>query len=154
MGSDEEWQAFNERHFGEVLFSNIGNAIPEAVAAGDLDGDLYSICWDDSIVQLVQPVPLAEASKEPSQEREPLGNTWLDQARQYLLGGGASQVQRMIGKLYCAGERIADKSPDGLQDADARAYFKAYSQAIDAGKHGNSIDLPQHLRKAVGMHAG
>lgn len=155
--SDEDWQVFTERHFGEVLFSNNGNAIPEAISEGDLDGDLYYICWDESIVRHIKPVSAPEAaagegSHVPTKKREPLGSNWLAEARRYMQGGGASRTKQMIGKLYCAGEKAADKSPEGLADPDARAFFKAYAQAIDAGKHGNSIDLPERLRKQVGMH--
>merc|ERR1712048_428009 len=89
--SDEEWQAFNERHFGEVLFSNKGNAIPEAISEGDLDGDLYFVCWDDSVVRNVKPASIIEvpnmSSSTPPAKREPLGSTWLKEARSYMLNG-------------------------------------------------------------------
>eukprot|EP00930_Biecheleria_cincta_P097084 TRINITY_DN88813_c0_g1_i1.p1 TRINITY_DN88813_c0_g1~~TRINITY_DN88813_c0_g1_i1.p1 ORF type:complete len:672 (+),score=86.51 TRINITY_DN88813_c0_g1_i1:156-2018(+) len=156
--SDEDWQAFTERHFGEVIFSNNGNAIPEAISEGDLDGDLYYVCWDETVVRHIKPafvaeVPAGDASNQSTKVREPLGSNWLSEARRYMQSGDASRTKQMIGKLYCAGEKAADKSPDGLFDPDARAFFKAYAQAIDAGKHGNSIDLPERLRKEVGMHA-
>lgn len=54
-----------------------------------------------------------------------------------------------IGKLYCAAERKADQSEMGLHDPDARAYFSAYRQAIDRGKHGDEIVLPDHLREEI-----
>ena len=157
--STQDWEDLSERHFGEVLFSNKGIAIPEAISEGDLDGDQYYICWDASIVQHIKPVdpmsaadfPLLGGSNEPSKIQLPLGDQWLDEARTYMMSDGASATKRLIGKLYCASERVADKSPQGLQAADARAFFKAYVQAIDAGKHGCAIDLPEHLRKEVGM---
>mmetsp|Transcript_85388 Transcript_85388/g.150959 ORF Transcript_85388/g.150959 Transcript_85388/m.150959 type:complete len:641 (+) Transcript_85388:52-1974(+) len=156
--SEDDWRALTERHFGEVLFSNEGNPIPQSISEGDLDGDLYFVCWDDSIVRHVKPAACTEAAgncgKEASQKQEQLAGRWLAEARQYMLSGGAAKTKSMIGKLYCAGEKVADKSPLGLDDPDARALFRAYSQAIDAGKHGNSIDLPEHLRKKVGMPAG
>ena len=68
-----------------------------------------------------------------------------------MLSGSALKTKRLIGKLYKAGEEVADKSEQGLHHPDAQAYFRAYAQAIDAGKHGNNIDLPDHLRSRVGM---
>jgi hypothetical protein len=52
---------------------------------------------------------------------------------------------------YAQGEHVADNSPQKLNDPDAMAHFRAYTQTIDAGKHGNHIDLPAHLRAKVGM---
>ena len=54
-----------------------------------------------------------------------------------------------IGRLYCAAERKADASEMGLDHPDARAYFAAYRQAIDRGKHGDEIELPEHLRQEL-----
>lgn len=154
--SDHDWQAFSERHFGEVLFSNRGIAIPEAISEGDLDGDLYYVCWDVSVIQHIKPVslkkhPIEDRSKELSKKREPLGDNWFLEAQNYMLSDDGAKAKQLIGKLYRAGEKVADESPLGLHDPDARAYFKAYTQAIDAGKHGNAIDLPDRLREKLGM---
>eukprot|EP00931_Biecheleriopsis_adriatica_P007729 TRINITY_DN108996_c0_g1_i1.p1 TRINITY_DN108996_c0_g1~~TRINITY_DN108996_c0_g1_i1.p1 ORF type:complete len:654 (-),score=107.88 TRINITY_DN108996_c0_g1_i1:6-1967(-) len=155
--SEEDWRDLTERPFGEVLFSNTGEAIPEAISEGDLDGDRYYLCWDESIVRCIKPVLSTEVSqsdviKKPSKKREPLGSKWFAEARDYMLSGEGATTKGMIGRLYCAGEKVADRY--GLGHPDARAYFKAFTQAIDAGKHGNAIDLPEHLRESVGMTAG
>merc|ERR1719454_1345303 len=110
------------------------------------------------MVQNMRTLPLPEApirceSEKPPAKPAPLGNDWLAKAREFMLSGSSEKTKQLIGKLYKAGEKIADKSPSGLYDKDARSYFKAYSQAIDAGKHGNQIDLPEHLRKQVGMQS-
>ena len=55
----------------------------------------------------------------------------------------------MIGKLYRAGEKVADKH--GLGHPDAIVFPRAYAQAVDASKHGNSIDFPERLLEQVGM---
>ena len=80
-----------------------------------------------------------------------LGSDWLLEARKYMLSGSSAKNKRLIGKLYRAGEDIADNSEQGLCHPDAKAYFRAYAQAIDAGKHGNCIHLPEHLRAKVGL---
>ena len=59
-------------------------------------------------------------------------------------------VCRTAAQQYCVEEQVADKSHAGFNDTDASAYFKAYVQAIDTGKHGNRIALPEHLREQVG----
>ena len=51
----QDWQDFLRRPFGEVIFSRKGAALPEQIAGGDLDGDLYwvsglvvELFWEDT----------------------------------------------------------------------------------------------------------
>jgi len=158
--SREEWDWLLERPFGEILFSNQGcQAVPETISEGDLDGDLYFICWDGAIVGNLKPLPPPVGENGANKLGKPgrcdvLGLAWLQEARAYMLSDSAMTAKRLIGKLYRAGEEVADESPLGLGHPDAKAYFRAYAQAIDAGKHGNCIDLPEHLRAKVGMAVG
>ena len=39
--TDKGWKRLMARPFGEVIFSSQGVALPESMAAGDLDGDFY-----------------------------------------------------------------------------------------------------------------
>ena len=84
-------------------------------------------------------------------QRDVAAGDWLIEARRYMLSESAASNRGLISKLYRAGEDVADSSEQGLCHPDARAYFRAYAQAIDAGKHGNRIDLPERLRTKVGM---
>jgi len=156
---NEDWDALQNRHFGEVLFSNQGSqALPEIISEGDLDGDLYYICWDEAIVEHVTPLSAKPDSTEAcnhaptvSERCGALGDSWFLEARKYILSSSNMSAKRLIGKLYRAGEAVADESELGLCHPDAKAYFRAYVQAIDTGKHGNCIHLPEHLRAKVGM---
>lgn len=163
--SDTQWQSLQERPFGEIIFANGGSqAIPMTISDGDLDGDLYFVCWDADIISKIDkgisrfgecamPDPTTSGSdeKDVGSSRSCLGSDWFRRAREYMCDCKSLESKRLIGRLYRAGEEIADRSPDGLDNEDAIAYFKAYVQAIDAGKHGNTINLPEHLRKRVGM---
>ena len=138
------------------MFSNQGcQALPETISEGDLDGDLYFICWDDTVLEHLRPLPLSVKGSDKRAghlgRHEVFGSAWLHEARKYMLSGSAMTMKRLISKLYRAGEDVADNSEQGLGHPDARAYFRAYAQAIDAGKHGNHIDLPGHLRAKVGL---
>ena len=46
------------------------------------------------------------------------------------------EESHLIGRLYRAAEKRAEKSSQGLQDPDVQALFRAYVQSIDTGKHG------------------
>jgi len=44
----QDWQALNQRPLGDLIFPRgSAHALPERIAEGDLDGDLYWVCdWD------------------------------------------------------------------------------------------------------------
>ena len=56
--SKKDWEWLNELAFGVVIFgfpqSKKTTPLPETIAAGDLDGDLYFICWDSTILSQLQ----------------------------------------------------------------------------------------------------
>ena len=45
--------------FGAVAFSSEGSGapLPSTVADGDLDGDLYFVCWDQTLLAHLTPLP-------------------------------------------------------------------------------------------------
>ena len=80
-----------------------------------------------------------------------LGVDWLVRAQAHMTDVRVLKEGMAIGKLYKAGERKAKQSALGLNDPDAAAFFTAYTMAIDHGKHGDGIELPDRLRKEVGL---
>eukprot|EP00854_Cymbomonas_tetramitiformis_P021506 gene21506-25865_t len=161
------WTWLEQRPLGEVLFSNAGSRpMPETVAAGDLDGDYYFVCWDNLVVANIQPRELQDAAghnlvdnqeskvlaKEtactlPSQSDE----DWLGKVHGHMTDVEVLKESLMIGKLYKAMERKSASSPLGADGPDYLAFADAYLQSIDRGKHGNSFSLPEHLCVEVGM---
>ena len=153
----EEWEELQSRPFGEIIFSGKGQAIPETIAAGDLDGDRYFVCWNPLIVTAVRPPqeedevaaafssePPTEKASQKTQECDPAA--WLARAQAHMLKPETLHEGHKIGKLYNAAEAVADKSDLGIRDPDAQALFKAYAQAIDQGKHGGGVHIPDHLK--------
>ena len=146
--TDAAWDSLCRRSFGEIIFSNIPfgrKGLPEMIAAGDLDGDLCFVCWDDAIVAHVQPCNdaedvVAEESKAEAEGRR-LGDDWLLRAQGWRAEGQAVKAYRMA--------IDHGKHGDGDRKPDAKAYFAAHGMAIDHGKHGDGIVLPDHLRKEV-----
>ena len=59
----------------------------------------------------------AFTGKMPSKKGEPLWNKWPPEAWRYMPSGGAGTTKQMIGKLYCAGEKLADEHGSGHADA-------------------------------------
>lgn len=152
--SPVDWQALNQRPLGDLIFPRGSvHALPERIAEGDLDGDLYWVCWDLSLVASAKEEPEVERTETAELPRASaeLGSAWLKLARQHMLDPEVLQQRNLIGRLYRAAEKRAKSSHLGLRDPDAQALFRAYVQCIDSGKHGNEIDIPKHLRKEVGL---
>eukprot|EP00435_Cladocopium_sp_Y103_P047371 s776_g13.t2 len=149
--SEEAWRFLTSRPFGEVIFpraSDVG--LPELIAEGDLDGDLYWICWNAKLVATTEPDVVTEAPATSAAGRGvPLGGGWLKAAQLHMLDPQVLKEGQLIGRIYRAAEKRAEEH--GLRDPDAQALFRAYVQSIDTGKHGNEIQIPPHLRKEVGL---
>lgn len=148
----EDWNALRSRPFGEIIFSGKGRALPGSIAEGDLDGDRYYVCWHNCIVSSVSPCqeePAETIETGPKSQQSGTANpaTWLARAQEHMLKSETIHEKDLIGRLYKAAEKIADESERGIRDPDARTLFIAYRQAIDHGKHGGEIDIPEHLQK-------
>lgn len=157
----EEWNRLNEQHFGTIIFGNSHNGrlpLPETIADGDLDGDLYFICWNDEIITNVHPVHtvLKKATVEIKETARRTGNegTWLRDAQGKMVDITAfAELSHLIGKLYSRAMEIADKkSPRRIHDQDCRALGRAYKKALDHAKHGGALYLPMHLWDQVPEH--
>jgi hypothetical protein len=170
--AEDEWKALLVRPLGELIFSNAGERpLPESIAAGDCDGDYYFVCWDSTVLEHMRTCEVgagrnvverdadaksAEGNgqveiKEKSTTEADFAMNWLAHAHAHMTDARALAEQMLVGKLYNAMKRRADNSQDGLAHPDARALGEAYVQAIDRGKHGDEIQLPQHLRDELSM---
>lgn len=150
-----DWDWLEQLSFGCLIFSNPRPGkmtIPERIATGDLDGDLYLVCWDETLLNFMKPAPLVD---QPMTDDGVLRageskDTWLADALDLMVDAGqANNVGQLVGALYTLGEKVADRSPDGLNHVDAISFFEAYNQALEYKKHGRKIVLPEHLQKKL-----
>jgi hypothetical protein len=154
--SQQDWNWLNnELYFGVIIFSNPRpgmKSIPERIANGDLDGDLYLVCWDDQILASMDAVALKDEVSDDDGKLStgPSSSTWFSDAQDIIVDAGMNnEIGRLTGILYKLGENIADSSESKLQDLDANAYYEAYNQALEFKKHGRPIVLPRHLIEAI-----
>jgi hypothetical protein len=154
--TQEDWEWLNGLPFGCVIFSNPREgrmSIPERIASGDLDGDLYLLCWDEIILSQMKAAPLPDLELEDDGKLKVLESAdpgWLDKTQEMMLDAGKlNAMGQLTGSLYKLGEKIADKSVLGLRDPDASACFEAYNCALEFKKHGGDISLPQHLHEKI-----
>jgi hypothetical protein len=152
--SQEHWHELESLPFGTIIFSNPREgcmSMSERIARGDLDGDLYFICWDEVI--LSQMTDVDEMFDKPLEDDGilkvfPSNPSWLSDAHEFMIQAGfANEMQRLVGTLYRLSEKIARKSCLKKKDPDAVAIANAYEEALEFKKHGRPIQVPRHLQK-------
>jgi len=150
--SNADWEFLNSLPFGSIIFSRprVGKmSIPERIASGDLDGDLYLICWDDELLSLMNKVPkLVDQLIEDDGILKivPSNPMWLEDAHTLMSDATTvTDIGALIGKLYTKSMKVAKESDLEKADPDAAAFADAYNEALEYKKHGRPIRLPIHL---------
>jgi RNA dependent RNA polymerase len=156
--SDSDWSFLQSLHFGGILFGNPlpgQPPMPNMIADGDLDGDLYFVCWHARILSQVcvlKGLPACEAVGVVDYEppSTPLVSyDWLQNAQDVMRSiRTVVEKHAIIGILYKHMERAA-KASDPADPADAHFFSVAYKEAIDVGKHGGSVTLPRYLWSTI-----
>ena len=150
------WQWLRTRPFGAVYFSTVGPLpIPLLCARGDLDGDLYPVCWDETILahicELEQTDPAPAAAKPESvkpKSEVPTDDTgWLRRMQAHITSPAVLRESAEIGKYYGAWMREVQAA--GMAGEDAVRLGEAFAQTLERGKHGGDIELPSYLRDRV-----
>ena len=152
MMSQEDWEWLQGLHFGAIIFANPEKSqrpLPEIIAGGDLDGDLYFVCWDKKLLECIDPIPITRDDLRLNSEAEKVGRSsydddWFEKAQEFVCKvGSVVDAQALTGKLYKASEKVA--RGNSIKDPDAVAYAKAYKQVLEYKKHGRRIELPARL---------
>ena len=155
--SEENWVWLNKLPFGAIIFPDAEEGmkpLPEMVADGDLDGDLYFVCWNQNILQNIEAEPIqgTSADKEPSSQEEPQpDDNWLEKAqRQMIDAGKVYEINELVGKLYNLSKTAAIKNEELIMaDPKAMAFAAAFKRALQHGKHGGAIPLDPGLHAEV-----
>ena len=153
--STAEWKWLLTLPFGAIVYSTAPAPQPLAatVADGDLDGDLYLVLWNTTLLKQIRQRPLVAEEVVPRQGRShdaPVQrSTWFRAAQEELIRPERLANMALVGWLYTQMEKIHEVSPKFMDDEDAVAYAKAYKQALDYPKRGGQIYLPEHLLAKV-----
>ena len=150
--SPTDWAFLSGQKFGSCTFRSGPESIPMACAKGDLDGDLYVICWDESIIEhLSRRTELEPFVPGRAQARKrDASDGWLGRAQAHLRDPITLQEGKEIGRYYTAWQKaVKAAGPGGVADADAIALGEAFAQTLERGKHGGVINLPSHLKGRV-----
>ena len=151
------WEWLLALPFGAVLFSGAGNGppLPLTIADGDLDGDLYFVCWDATLLSHIRPREPTGEAEMPSYptvlrpDKQPIsrGDEWLAQVQEKLADLSMAEDNRYVGKLHNMMVRRLEELgyENGMDDPDVQALGMGYTQGLVHDKHGGGIQLPTHL---------
>ena len=154
------WEWLLALPFGAVVFSGAGGGppLPLTIADGDLDGDLYFVCWDATLLSHIQPRELAgegETNSYPavlSPDKQPIhrGDQWLVQVQEKLADLSMVGDTRYVGRLHNTMVRRLEQLgyAHGMDDPDVQALGMGYTQGLVHDKHGGGIQLPTHLHSS------
>lgn len=143
-----DWEWLQTLPFGSIIFGNSrrGHAsLPSRIANGDLDGDLYCLCWDDQILESITCTSLRIPPLEPKNSRPWVEKpNWFKQTQELQCNlSRIIHLNQLIGMCYKTHQMIAKESTIG--DPDAIYFGEAYKASLDLPKHGGKVYLPAHL---------
>ena len=160
--SKSTWDWLCKQSFGCILFANPKNSsvrpLPETIAGGDLDGDLYFICWDSVILNSLTQPDIQKSMKQnqyvgtmkPKDQSHKGSPKWLQEAQEMMIDTPRMKsISELTGKLYNLSVTTAKESNQHMHDDNARAFAQAYKDALDMAKHGSTVHLPAHLHDKV-----
>jgi len=106
---DNEWEWLQGLTFGALVFANPrpgDRPLPELIAGADLDGDLFFVCWEETIVPLIQPIPITHSelvmlSDEAKIRVLAYGPNWFDTAQSFIMQVPTlhAHIDHLVGKL-------------------------------------------------------
>ena len=148
--SAQNWEFLASLPFGGLIFSSQGNIpLPLECAKGDLDGDLYLVCWNPQLVNEITPRPARhrpDTGAKPKY-RDCYNEDWFREVQEYHVNGMANMKRAQVGKMYNRMQELYSKG--GMDNDDARLMAGAYLTALDNPKHGGEIQLPSHLKEML-----
>lgn len=155
--SDVNWNELTALPFGSIVFAKPRPgkmSMPERIASGDLDGDLYLVCWDKTILRhmtRVEPMPEMDMEDDGILATGPRNNeNWLKDAQDTMVDVNSyTVIGKLTGTLFRLSQKEARESPNFMRDENAIAFADAYNKALEFKKHGNPIYLPLHLHQKL-----
>jgi hypothetical protein len=163
--SSRDWDSLGKRNMGEIIFHNKKNSssdkvgMPQLISGGDLDGDLYYICWDTDIVGRIDKTREFEIEKDDKETKlknvslnfneQFDSNNWLLAAQNHMISNERKTEKRNVGIIYNEMEKLFKSSQPNLLNKDYKLLAAAYKHSIDGQKHGGDLDLPEYLKKKL-----
>ncbi|KAG9307946.1 RNA dependent RNA polymerase-domain-containing protein [Chiua virens] len=127
-----------------VVFPSIGTwSLPNGLAGGDLDGDLYTII---QYGDLLAPEHCDPASYPAVKPYELDRDSTVDDVCNFIVEYINSDVVGLVASKHLV---IADQSTSGVFDPDCLMLAEMHSSAVDYPKNGNKVDISNMPRALI-----
>lgn len=143
------WDWLQNLSFGAMIYANPApgdRPLPELIADGDLDGDLYFVCWNRILLTQMNPIPFHNdelvAELETEAKSKKYDPEWFDRTQRFLAKAPTlhAGIDELVGRFHNLWKEIND-----ITDANAISFSSASKQALDLKTHGGLISLPRNL---------
>ncbi|KAL8705424.1 MAG: hypothetical protein Q9201_001448 [Fulgogasparrea decipioides] len=121
-----------------VVFSQKGKRdLPSQLSGGDLDGDLYNVIWEDSLM----PTRLAEPADYPTATPIDIGR---EVTRSDITDFFVQFMENdQLGRIATLHQTLADQKSQGVFDPACIQLAEMHSTAVDFSKTGIPVDISQ-----------
>ena len=124
-----------------IVFPSVGpRPIPNMCSGSDLDGDLYFVTWEPSLIPNKVEEPMVYDSEPPKTQSEPIK---IEQIIQFFVN--FIEVDQ-LGRIANAHVALSDSSCLGVKDPVCVSLAKIFSLAVDFPKTGYMAKVPSDLK--------
>ncbi|KAH3763783.1 RNA-dependent RNA polymerase 1 [Pelomyxa schiedti] len=113
---------------------------PNELSGSDLDGDLYCVCWDESLFPPTTHPPMESEPPAPREKNRPITTKDLHKFFVKYL------ANEQLGVISHAHLVLADRCDLGALDPRCISIAKMHSIEVDFPKTGLHVELPKELR--------
>ncbi|OVA03721.1 RNA recognition motif domain [Macleaya cordata] len=113
---------------------------PNECSGGDLDGDLFFVCWDDNLIPLQSDTPMDYIARRP---RLMDHDVTLEEIQKFFVD---YMINDTLGMISTAHLVHADCEPEKARSSKCRQLATLHSMAVDFAKTGAPAEMPRVLR--------
>ncbi|KAJ8102850.1 RNA dependent RNA polymerase-domain-containing protein [Lipomyces tetrasporus] len=133
------------RHLFDVVILPVTGSrdVANMASGGDLDGDDYTIIWDQQLIPQIMNYPPMDYTPPAPRMKEGEGEVTVDDRRQFMIDYMRNDQLGVIALSHLA---IQDASPYGVMDPACLDLAQLHSMAVDFAKTGVPARIPKRLR--------
>ncbi|KAJ4959767.1 hypothetical protein NE237_019677 [Protea cynaroides] len=113
---------------------------PNECSGGDLDGDLYFVCWDENLIPLKTHTPMDYIARRP---RLMDHEVTLEEIQRFFVD---YMINDTLGVISTAHQVHADREPDKARSPKCLQLATLHSMAVDFAKTGAPAEMPRVLK--------
>ncbi|KAI3981497.1 hypothetical protein MKX01_007424 [Papaver californicum] len=113
---------------------------PNECSGGDLDGDLYFVCWDENLIPLCNDTPMDYIARRP---RIMDHDVTPEEIQKFFV---EYMINDTLGMVSTAHLVHADREPEKARSSKCLELATLHSMAVDFAKTGAAAEMPRVLR--------